>query len=103
MWQFFSGLYCKIASLSSWLLAWYIFLASSLDKAKPILNMAIEKGHEIALHGLNHDSPLAMTKNEFIQNISKAKHKLEHELNIKIKGYRAPCFGINDDLVTALK
>ena len=65
--------------------------------------MAIEKGHEIALHGLNHDSPLAMTKNEFIQNISKAKHKLEHELNIKIKGYRAPCFGINDDLVTALK
>ena len=81
----------------------FFTLASSLDKAKPILNMAIEKGHEIALHGLNHDSPLAMSKNEFIRNISKAKHKLEHELNIKIKGYRAPCFGINDDLVTALK
>ena len=81
----------------------FFTLVSSLPKAKPYLLKAIENNHEVALHGYNHKSPLLMNEKEFEENIIKAKDILEHELNTKIIGYRAPCFGILDSHIEILK
>lgn len=81
----------------------FFVLASSLSKIKDILKYAIDSGHEIALHGLDHTSPFEMTDEDFINHTLKAKELIENELNIKIKGYRAPCFGINDNKLKILK
>lgn len=81
----------------------FFTLYSSLNLVKPYLLDATKKGHEVALHGLNHKSPLSMSENEFEKNIVDAKLKIEQELNTKIIGYRAPCFGILDSYIEILK
>ena len=81
----------------------FFLLESSLDKIKNILDYAIKSGHEIALHGLNHTSPFEMNDEDFKNNIIEAKEKIESKLNIKIKGYRAPCFGIDENKINIIK
>ena len=43
-------------------------LVSSLDNSKDMLTNALNNNHEIALHGLNHDSPLDLDIDTFINN-----------------------------------
>ena len=81
----------------------FFTLCSSLNKAKPYLLKSIENNHEVALHGYSHKSPLQMNEKEFEENIILAKDILEKELNTKIIGYRAPCFGILDSHIEILK
>ena len=81
----------------------FFTLVSSLNKAKPYLEKALKNGHEIALHGLDHVSPLQMNENQFEENIKKAKQILEDTFNIEVIGYRAPCFGILDSYIEILK
>ena len=81
----------------------FFTLATSLPKVKDSLINALNNNHEIALHGYNHKSPLLMNEKEFEENIIKAKNILETELNTKIIGYRAPCFGILDSHIEILK
>lgn len=78
-------------------------LESSIDKIKDILEYAIKTGHEIALHGKKHTSPLEQENEEFKRDIAEAKKNIEDELKIKIKGYRAPCFGIDDKKIEIIK
>ena len=51
----------------------FFTLCSSLDIAKPYLNILKNNGHEIALHGFNHTSPLSMNEREFEESIIKSK------------------------------
>ena len=81
----------------------FFTLCSSLDLAKPYLKEAIENGHELALHGFDHTSPLSMSESVFEENLIKSKTILENEFNTKITGYRAPCFGILDSYIEILK
>lgn len=78
-------------------------LETSIDKIKDVLKYAIETGHEIALHGKDHTSPLELSNEEFKRIISEAKSNIENELNIEIKGYRAPCFGIDEDKIKIIQ
>ena len=81
----------------------FFTLCSSLKLAKPYLIKAIENGHELALHGYDHESPLSMNEKTFEENIVKSKNILEQEFHTEIKGYRAPCFGILDSYIEVLK
>lgn len=79
-------------------------LASSInDITLPYLKRAIDEGHEIALHGYTHKSPLSMSLSEFERNIVLAKEFIKDKLNIEVKGYRAPCFGITNDMIDILR
>ena len=78
-------------------------LESSIDNIKDIINDAIKDGHEIALHGKYHTSPFEQTDEEFRKTIKETKEKLEREFNVEIKGYRAPCFGIDDNKLNIIK
>ena len=78
-------------------------LESSINNIKDIIKYAINSGHEIALHGKRHTSPFEQTDIEFEKEIKETKERLENEFNIEIKGYRAPCFGINDNKLQIIK
>ncbi|MFA6755822.1 MAG: DUF3473 domain-containing protein [Bacilli bacterium] len=76
---------------------------SSLNKTKDILKNAIKDGNEIALHGYEHISPIHLKEKEFIDQTKAAKETIEKELDTKIIGYRAPCFGINNRIMENIK
>ncbi len=78
-------------------------LESSMERIKDVLIEAIKNGHEIALHGKCHTSPFEMTDDEFRNTIKETKAVIEKELNVEIKGYRAPCFGINENKLNIIK
>ena len=78
-------------------------LESSLDETKDIIKYAISHGHEIALHGKNHTSPFEISDEDFKKEIKDVKERLEKEFNIEIKGYRAPCFGIDENKIKIIK
>jgi hypothetical protein len=78
-------------------------LESSLDETKDIIKYAISHGHEIALHGKKHTSPFEISDEDFKKEIKEVKERLEKEFNIEIKGYRAPCFGIDENKIKIIK
>ena len=78
-------------------------LESSINNSREIIKYAIENGHEIALHGKNHTSPFELTDEDFKNNIISAKNNIEHEFNVEIKGYRAPCFGIDNNKLKIIR
>lgn len=82
--------------------ATFFALCSSLEHTKEYLTHALQGGHEIALHGLTHDIPAQMGREELKKQISEGKALLENELNTKIIGYRAPCFGVTDEIIDVL-
>ncbi len=83
--------------------ATFFVTVTSLPICKDILEKALQNGHEIGLHGLNHRSPMDMTNDEFRESIRQGKKILENVFNTKVIGYRAPMFGINDERIEILK
>lgn len=77
--------------------------ADFIKECKDPLLRAINEGHEIALHALVHESPVKYSQAHFKECIARAKEIVEEELGVKVKGYRAPCFGIDAGKVEILK
>ena len=77
-------------------------LCSSLDYTREYLKRAVERGHEIALHGLTHDIPAQMDREELKRQLSEGKAMLEREFDTEVIGYRAPCFAVTDDVLDVL-
>lgn len=74
------------------------FVLSELDNtAKEQILFASACGHEIACHGKTHIRPLDLSPSEFKAQITEAKAKLEDLIGKEVIGYRAPCYGIDDE------
>ncbi len=58
------------------------------------------RGHEIASHGFNHLMCNRLDSKELRQDLIRSKKTIEDITGVKVQGYRAPSFSIND---TALK
>jgi polysaccharide deacetylase family protein (PEP-CTERM system associated) len=52
-------------------------------------------GHEIASHGVAHKRPLKMTVGEFADDLRQSKATLEHVVQQRVEGFRAPCFSMD--------
>lgn len=52
------------------------------------------QGHEVASHGHAHAKASSQTAEQFLQDISHAKHLLEDLIGEQVTGYRAPSFSI---------
>lgn len=74
-----------------------------IDECKDALLRAIRCGHEIALHALVHETPKNYSADYFNECIARAKDIIFQELGVVVKGYRAPCFGIDEAKLEALK
>lgn len=62
-----------------------------------------QAGHEIACHGYQHLRPVTFKKDEFKDQLVKAKAILERILGHGVMGYRAASFGIDDAHLDAVE
>lgn len=61
------------------------------------------RGHEVACHGYAHQVIFNQTKEEFREDVKKAKRVLEGLIGKKVIGYRAPTYSITKETVWALE
>lgn len=62
-----------------------------------VVRRMVAQGHEIASHGYAHQRASDQDRDEFFQDIARAKRLLEDIGGVEIKGYRAPSFSIGRD------
>jgi len=59
-----------------------------------LVRRIVEEGHELASHGYAHQRATDQSRQEFMQDITRAKSLLEDIGGVGVKGYRAPSFSI---------
>ena len=67
------------------------------------LRYALESGNEIALHAKEHIEPSKMDPEEFSKEISEAISRLSQVFGVAPKGYRAPCFAADEEVINRIK
>ncbi|HVP41537.1 MAG TPA: XrtA system polysaccharide deacetylase, partial [Candidatus Krumholzibacteriaceae bacterium] len=73
------------------------FVLGWIAERYPDLVRRIQKeGHEIACHGYGHRLVYAQSRDEFTQDIRRAKSILEDITGAKVMGYRAPSYSITN-------
>ncbi len=72
------------------------FLGWVAEHFPELVQEACNQGHEIACHGYSHGLVYEMTPQEFLEDISKAKHIIEDITGEPVLGYRAPCFSVTE-------
>lgn len=75
----------------------FFVLSELADRYKEEIRYAVSCGHEIACHGKTHTRPLDMDPVQFEIEITEAKAKLEDIVGREVIGYRAPCYGIDNE------
>lgn len=81
-----------------------LFVLSDLaGEIKEKLEKYISNGHKIALHGKRHIPPSLISNEQFEEQITYAKNKLEAMFDVAVKGYRAPCFSIDREKLDILQ
>ena len=83
--------------------ATFFVLCSSFEHTREYLVRAVKGGHEIALHGLSHDIPAQMDREELKKQIAEGKALLEKELDTEVIGYRAPCFAVTNEVIDVIR
>lgn len=80
-----------------------VFVLEDIAKDDPQLIKEIAKmGHEIACHGKHHELVYQLSKEEFRTVIGESKKTLEEITGLPVKGYRAPCFSMENDKLDVL-
>ncbi len=80
------------------------FVLGCVAERYPELILRIKKdGHEIASHGYAHQLIYEQTKEEFRQDVRKAKQILESIIHMPVKSYRAPSWSIREESFWALE
>ncbi len=59
-------------------------------------------GHEVASHSIGHHRVTDLSRDEFIEDITRSKKLLEDTIGAAIVGYRAPSFSIGERNIWAL-
>ncbi|RIV90891.1 DUF3473 domain-containing protein [Aurantiacibacter xanthus] len=65
------------------------------ERHKRLIRRIAEAGHEIASHGWDHARVFTLTREEFAEDIARARGVLEDAGGTEVKGYRAPSFSID--------
>jgi polysaccharide deacetylase family protein (PEP-CTERM system associated) len=68
-----------------------------------LVRRIVEQGHELASHGYAHQRATGQSREEFLQDITRAKSLLEDLGGVAVKGYRAPNFSIGRGNLWALE
>ncbi len=81
----------------------FFVLSSVADQVKDTLKYAVSCGHEIACHGKNHTRPVELSLSDFEKELIEAKAHLEDITGKEVIGYRAPCYGIDNERYEIVK
>lgn len=60
-----------------------------------LLREIADRGHEVASHGWDHARVCTLTREQFAEDIRKARIEIEDASGQKVTGYRAPSFSID--------
>ena len=73
------------------------------ERYPKMIRKILAEGHELASHGYGHERVSNLTREEFYQDVSRAKNLLEDIGGKVILGYRAPSFSIGNNNLWALE
>ncbi len=65
------------------------------ERHKRLIRRIVEEGHEIASHGWDHARVFTLTREQFAQDLARARGVLEDAGGTAVNGYRAPSFSID--------
>jgi len=83
--------------------ATYFTLGWIAERYPCLVRRIVEQGHELASHGYGHLRATHQSREEFRQDITRAKGLLEDISGVEVKGYRAPSFSIGRGNLWALE
>lgn len=75
----------------------FFVLSELATTAKDAIVRIVRQGHEIACHGKTHQRPITMPVSQLRSELREAKEVLEQIAGKEVIGYRASCFGIDDE------
>jgi polysaccharide deacetylase family protein (PEP-CTERM system associated) len=60
-----------------------------------LMRRIVDAGHEVASHGWDHIRVFTMTSAQFTDDLTRTRKTLEDATGVKVSGYRAPSFSID--------
>ena len=69
------------------------------DRLRP----CIEAGHDLALHSYTHVPPMSEPVERFREKIALAKERMKELFGVDVKGFRAPCFSMDNARLDVLR
>jgi polysaccharide deacetylase family protein (PEP-CTERM system associated) len=75
-------------------LATFFTLGWVAERYPAMVRRIVAAGHELASHGYSHQRATDQTRDEFAQDIRRAKALLQDLGGVEVKGYRAPSFSV---------
>jgi len=83
--------------------ATFFVLGWIADKLPHLVREIQSRGHEVASHGNEHNLCDRQTAAELKNDLIESKKKLEDIIGSSVKGYRAPNFSVNDDILKLIE
>jgi len=83
--------------------ATFFVLGWVAERYPDIVTKIVARGHELASHGYGHQRVSDLSREQFFDDVTKAKNILEDLSGISIKGYRAPSYSISKKNIWALQ
>ena len=77
--------------------ATFFTLAWVAERYPQVIKRIVAEGHELACHGYEHIRVTEQTPEQFRTDIRRAKNILENIAGMRVKGYRAASYSINED------
>jgi polysaccharide deacetylase family protein (PEP-CTERM system associated) len=65
------------------------------ERHGPLMRRIVEAGHELASHGWDHERVFRFDKTSFAVDLERSRKVLEDASGVRITGYRAPSFSID--------
>ncbi len=83
--------------------ATFFVLGWVAERYPEIVRRIIDNGHELASHGYGHQRVTDLSRDEFVDDITRAKGILEDLAGEPVRGYRAPSYSIGEKNIWALE
>lgn len=81
----------------------FFFIQDIAERFPELVQSLLQEGHEIALHGINHNDLRTVANEEFTDALQQAKYFFQTQFSVSLKGYRAPYFSIHTQALSLLK
>jgi polysaccharide deacetylase family protein (PEP-CTERM system associated) len=83
--------------------ATFFVLGWVAERYPGIVRRIVDGGHEVASHGYGHARATEQTREQFLEDIARARALLEDISGVAVRGYRAPSFSIGGGNLWALE
>jgi len=99
-----SGIEAQINILIELCAKYYVkstcFVTGQLAHKKPdLVRRLFDNGHEIASHSYSHNMVSNMTRIEFEEDLNRSIEALSDAVGVSIKGFRAPSWSVNEEIL----